>query len=114
RDSMYVRDLLDDGAARLRAMLDDQPGLKADMLETLGGVYTSLNLFDQADSLLQEALALRQGARGEAPAALVETLGKLGYLRAEQTRFAEARAYFEQALDLEQRTTNEQARVVSL
>src|SRR5690606_31340646 len=58
-DTLRVRDILDRGAARVRADLGSQPDLQARMLNVLGGVYSSLALYDDAIALLSEALDSR-------------------------------------------------------
>src|SRR5690606_23041443 len=58
-DTLRVRDILDRGAARVRADLGSQPDLQARMLTVLGGVYGSLALNNDAVALLSEALDIR-------------------------------------------------------
>jgi serine/threonine-protein kinase len=60
-DSALVRDVLDRGAARIRTELSDQPDLQAALMQVIGEVYTTVERFDDADSLLSEALSLKRG-----------------------------------------------------
>ncbi len=73
-----TRELLRRGTERLGRELRDQPLLRARLLDTLGGIHTSLGLFDQARPLLDEALTLRE-RRGE-PLEVAATLVRLGAL----------------------------------
>ena len=58
-DSMYVRDFVDLGVANLDT-LSEQPLVQAELLETLGGVYFYLGGFRRADSLIDQALTVRE------------------------------------------------------
>ena len=60
-DTLRVRHLLDRAAQRVHRELAGEPRLRAQMLGTLGRVYTNLGLYEQADTLLKAALALQQG-----------------------------------------------------
>ena len=60
-DSALVRDVLERGAARIRTELADQPDLQAALMQVIGEVYTTVERFDDADSLLSEALRLKRG-----------------------------------------------------
>jgi tetratricopeptide (TPR) repeat protein len=69
-NQVTARELLDSGAKRLHAGLQDQPETKAALLSTVGAVYDSLGQFREAMPLLDEALQLQarsgQGSRVEA------------------------------------------------
>jgi serine/threonine protein kinase len=51
-----ARELLDEGAKRIETELKNQPAVQATLLETIGGVYRELGLYDEAARLLQDAL----------------------------------------------------------
>ena len=73
-----ARELLRRGTDRLGRELHGQPHLRARLLDTLGGIHTSLGLFDEARPLLDEALAIRE--RGGEPLEVAATLVRLGAL----------------------------------
>lgn len=75
-----ARELLRRGTDRLGRDLRDQPLLRARLLDTLGGIHTSLGLFDEARPLLDEALAIRERLRGPRHPEVAETLVRLGAL----------------------------------
>jgi tetratricopeptide (TPR) repeat protein/two-component sensor histidine kinase len=75
-----ARELLRRGTDRLGKELRDQPLLRARLLDTLGGIHTSLGLFDEARPLLAEALAIRERLRGPEHPEVAETLVRLGAL----------------------------------
>jgi tetratricopeptide (TPR) repeat protein len=59
-NAVTAREILDKGAERIRSELAGQPETQATLMGTIGRVYTSLGLYDQAVPLLEEALRLRQ------------------------------------------------------
>jgi tetratricopeptide (TPR) repeat protein len=54
-NSITAREILDKGVASIDSQLGSQPAVKADMLSTMGEVYTSLGLYDLAHGLLTSA-----------------------------------------------------------
>jgi serine/threonine protein kinase len=58
-NQVTARELLDSGAKRLEAALQDQPGTKAALLSTVGAVYDSLGQYKDALPILDEALHLQ-------------------------------------------------------
>ncbi|MES1244771.1 MAG: serine/threonine-protein kinase [Acidobacteriota bacterium] len=76
-----ARELLRRGTERLAGNnLADQPLLRAELLDTLGAIHTSLALYDEARPLLEESLAIRQRLRGPAHPEVADTLVNLGSL----------------------------------
>jgi eukaryotic-like serine/threonine-protein kinase len=94
-----ARELLRRGAVRLRSQLRGQPLVRARLLDTLGGVYTDLGLFDEARPLLLEALAIRERLRGSGHPEVAATLVRLGAL-AHLSGHGDAVALFRRALAL--------------
>jgi eukaryotic-like serine/threonine-protein kinase len=58
-NQVTARELLDSGAKRLEAGLQDQPETKAALLSTVGAVYDSLGQYQDALPILDEALQLQ-------------------------------------------------------
>jgi serine/threonine protein kinase len=102
-NSITAREVLDNGALRIQRELNDQPLLRAKMMDAMGRVYQNLGLYTMAESLLVGALGLRQTHLGEEHLDTVESLSQLGWLRQSQGRLDEARSIHEQALDVRQR-----------
>lgn len=78
-----ARELLRRGTERLGRLgkdLQDQPLLRAQLLDTLGDIHTDLGLFEEARPLLEEALAIRERLRGGGHPEVAETLVHLGAL----------------------------------
>ena len=61
-NQVTARELLDSGAKRLKAGLQDQPETKAALLSTVGAVYDSLGQYQDALPILDEALHLQGSA----------------------------------------------------
>jgi len=59
-ETVTARELLDQGAARIRESLADQPLTRARLLVTMGKAYSKLGLYNRARPLLEEALTLRR------------------------------------------------------
>jgi tetratricopeptide (TPR) repeat protein/predicted Ser/Thr protein kinase len=57
--TVTARELLDEGAKRVRSSLADQPLTRARLMDAMGVVYTNLGLYDEALPLLQEAADVR-------------------------------------------------------
>ena len=97
-ESVTARELLDRGAARIRAELADEPVTRARLMEVMGRVYVSLGLLDPAEDLVRDALeGVRDVEGAEAETAAV--LDALGYLLYKRNANVEAAEALEEALD---------------
>ncbi|MEM9598887.1 MAG: tetratricopeptide repeat protein, partial [Acidobacteriota bacterium] len=59
-ENLSARELLDDGARRVRGDLEAQPLVRAALMDTIGVAYVQLGLYNEAEPLLQGALDIRQ------------------------------------------------------
>jgi serine/threonine protein kinase len=77
--TLTAREVLDQGAQRMRSSLKSDPDLRADLLGTIGRVYQKLALYDDAEALIEEATRLRQSldAGGPKTAASLRSLAQL-------------------------------------
>jgi eukaryotic-like serine/threonine-protein kinase len=98
-NQVTARELLDSGAKRLQAGLQDQPETKAALLSTVGEVYDSLGQYREAMPLLDEALQL-QARSGKG--SRVEALLELGRARVGAGDLGAAEAPLLEALHLAQ------------
>lgn len=98
--ALTVRQILDRGAERIHRGLADQPAVKARLLATIGRASTRLDLFDQADAALAEALALTEKLHGPASSEAGDLLSDLHELRREQDRHAESREIMLRSLEI--------------
>ncbi len=99
RDTLRVRDLLDDAVREIDRTLMGQPAVKAQMQHIIGNTYLSLGLYDQAGTQLNAALDVRQ-AINPVSDDVVETLLALARLDESQDRDSIATDRSEEALQL--------------
>jgi serine/threonine-protein kinase len=97
--SITAQEILQRGAERVRRELRDQPELRAELSHTIGVLCASRGLFEDAERLLTEALALKRELE-LAPSAIAETLAALASLDSELGRTAEAERRARRAHDL--------------
>lgn len=64
RDTMRIRDFLDEGARRVQEELEGQPLVQARLLATLGRANRNLGRLDEAAPLLEEARAVLERIEG--------------------------------------------------
>ena len=95
-----VRTLLDAGAEQARRDLVDQPDVQADILTVLGRIYRRMGVFDRAQVLLEQALAVGQRAYGGDDLRVAQTLNDLGVLLTDKGDYAGAARHLEQALSI--------------
>ncbi len=100
---LTLREVLDDGATRVRAELTDEPDVQAKLMTVIGVAYQGLGLFDEARSLLEDGLALRTERLPADHPDVAESQDALGLLRWETSDQAAADALFRQALDTRRR-----------
>jgi len=98
-----ARELLDEGATRIRSDLETQPEVRASLMNVMGNVYMNMGLYDSAASLLQEAVTIRRAHLGADNPALAESLNDLASLRRLQGQYAQAEAGFREALAIRRR-----------
>ncbi len=73
-NTITAREILDRGAEKIDRELRDQPTVRANLLGTMGRVYTGLGLYAQATSLLDSALEASGGMNARTPASEIRTL----------------------------------------
>jgi serine/threonine protein kinase/tetratricopeptide (TPR) repeat protein len=101
-DDLRVVTLLDRGVQEARS-LDAEPAVQAELYETLGGIYQKLGKLEQADSLMESALAKREALYGPDSTETAKGLLALGSLRDAEARYADAERLIRQALDRDRR-----------
>ena len=97
-DTLTARTILERGAERVERELGDEPEIQGALLERLGLVYTNLSLFDEADSLLTHALAIRRSHLGANHPEVASSLGALGRHWHMRGDYARAEGYLRDAL----------------
>lgn len=101
-DSLRVVTLVDRGVQEAQTLNTD-PRVQSELYQNLGNIYQKLGKLDQADSLLNSALAERNAVFGSDSPETAETLVALGLLRDSQGKFEEAERLTRQGLDIDKR-----------
>ncbi|MCS6804680.1 MAG: serine/threonine-protein kinase [Acidobacteriota bacterium] len=99
-NTITAREILDKGAEKIGKELKGQPEVQATMMDTMGRVYQSLGLYDQAAPLLEEALKRRQQMLGEEHLDVASSLDSLGGLWHDKGQYEAAEPLFRQALTM--------------
>jgi tetratricopeptide (TPR) repeat protein len=99
-NSITAREIMDQGAKRVEKELGAQPRIQATLMETMGAVYTSLGLYDQAVSLLQSSLDKRKALYGEKHLEVAKSLDRLGEVLKIKAEYDRALPMYREALSL--------------
>ncbi len=97
-NTITAREILDRGAEKIKRELPDQPLMQARMMQTLGRVYSSLGLYQQARPLLEEALTIMKDAGDESRSEMAEGLLELSFVYGAQRKYTEALLLSREAL----------------
>ena len=99
-NTITAREILDKGAERIETELADQPEIQATLMDTMGTVYTSLGLYNEAVRLLQTSLDTRKGLSGPESPETAASMDHLGLVLGKRGDFEEAEALYVQALEV--------------
>ena len=99
-NSITAREIMDKGAARIQTDLTAQPAVQATLMETMGSVYTSLGLYDQAVPLLRSALEKRRALYGEKHIEVAGSLDRLGEVLKLKAEYQPAEKMYRDALTM--------------
>jgi len=99
-NTITAREIMDRGADRIERELTAQPAIQATLMETMGTVYTSLGLYEQAASLLGTALDRRKALYGSRHAEVARSLDRLGEVLKLRAEYDPAEAMYREALAL--------------
>ncbi len=101
-NSVTAREILDRGATKVASSLQDQPGVRAAMMETIGNVYRNLGLYRQALPLVEESLAIRRRL-GEDDPEVAQAINSLANLLVSTGDLDRAEALYREALEARRR-----------
>ena len=94
---------MDKGANRIEQELSTQPAIQAALMETMGAVYTSLGLYDQAVSLLRSALDKRRALFGAEDIEVARSMHRLGDVLKLKAEYEPALQIYRDALAIRQK-----------
>ncbi|MFN7996555.1 MAG: serine/threonine-protein kinase [Bryobacteraceae bacterium] len=100
--TIAARDVLDLAARRLNHEIAD-PEVRAAMLDSVGGSYLALGLYDQAQPLLEQAYGLRRRILGEVHLDVAASQDRLAQILRAKGKFVEEEAMLRQVLTVRRR-----------
>jgi serine/threonine protein kinase/tetratricopeptide (TPR) repeat protein len=98
-----VRGLLDRGSGRVREELAGEPGLQLEMMTMMGRTYRRLGVYDRAQSLLEEAIAIGSSVQDTEGPRIARARDALGVVLADRGDYEASRRELERALELRRR-----------
>ncbi|NOT31565.1 MAG: tetratricopeptide repeat protein, partial [Planctomycetes bacterium] len=81
--ALNALDLLDQGVERIRGQFQDQPAIRARLLNVFGKIDNWLQRYERSRPILEEALALTAQVHGEDSAEYADTLERLAWVHHE-------------------------------
>jgi serine/threonine protein kinase/Tfp pilus assembly protein PilF len=102
-NTVTARELLDRGTDKIDDELKDQPMVRAHLMATMGKVYIKLGLYDEAESLLETALATKTEAYGAEDIRLAGDLNNLASVMVFQQRYDEAEPLYRRCLEIREK-----------
>ncbi len=102
-ETITARELLDQGALRADRGLEDQPLIRARLMQTIGTIYRKLGFYDQAIPLLEQALAAREEHAGRDSLEAAESLDGLAAAHHKKGGHEVALPLAEAALEIRER-----------
>src|SRR5207302_8551667 len=98
KNETTVRQLLEEAAGKISHELKDQPGARAELLQTIGSSEFHLGHLVSAERLLREALSLRIAIDGPGSPLVAGILNDLGLVRKHQGHLDDAEHLLRQSL----------------
>jgi len=103
-NTITAREILDRGAETIEQELPYQPLVRAQMMQTLGRVYSSLGLYQQAQPLLEKALTIMKNSGDESRLEMADGLLELSFVYSTQRQYSEALLLNREALSIREET----------
>ena len=103
-----VRAVLDEAVAKLETELEDTPLVAAAVRNAIGSTYIRLGLYEDAEVLLQAALAARQEILGQDHLDVAESLTALAALQQARGEYAQAERSYRRSLTILRRHSDQQ------
>ncbi len=97
-ETITVREVLDRGVEQVKSGLDNDPAIKARLLNTVAQVFLSLGLTKRSVELYGQVLALQRSQAGTTASQLAQSLEGLGIAQIDIGNFPAAQASLTQAL----------------
>jgi tetratricopeptide (TPR) repeat protein len=103
RDTVMLREILDNTATRVCQDLTNQPEVEMDLCLTLATVYDDLGLDEQEEEMAREAVLLGRSVFGEGHPVVAGALRRLGYSLSNLGKLNEAEVFVREALVMQRK-----------
>jgi len=101
--ALTARELLDNGAGRIRNELVGQPAVQAQLMRTMANAYVGLGAYDMAESLSRDAYAIRRRVLGTEHLDTLEALEGIGLALTGAGKSTAAEPYLREAVEANSR-----------
>jgi eukaryotic-like serine/threonine-protein kinase len=102
-NTITAREVLDKASGQIGSGLSSDPGLQAQLMQTMAQTYTGLGLYGRAQPLTERALVIQQSLLGERSRETLETQSDLAQLMRSRGHFSEAEKLLVPTLDLQRK-----------
>jgi serine/threonine-protein kinase len=99
-NTITAREILEKGAKEIEQGLEEQPLIRARMMETIGTVYRKLGLYKNALPLLERALEINEARLDADSPRLAETFLSVAMLYDDQGKYEEAEKLVRRSLEI--------------
>ncbi len=107
-ETITAREILDEGARKIDSTLAEEPAVQAKLLATIGTVYGSLGLYDEAQPLLDRAVSTAQASVGADDPVTLEASDRLAELKLDRGRFQQAQDLYSQVVAARRRVLGDE------
>jgi hypothetical protein len=102
--TLTAAEILSNGAARVKDSLRDQPEVQARLMTVIGGVYTNLGLYREAEPLLKQALETYARVGGPDQPDRLVALNRLADVYWYRSQFSTAEPLYRELVERSERT----------
>ncbi len=99
-NEITAREVLDLGVRSIQSDLEHDPATRADLMKTMGRVYTALGLYDDARGLIEDSVEIREGDSQSGSLELAAALDELAKVMHWQGDYEAGLAVARRALEL--------------
>lgn len=107
--TLTVREILDRGGKKIERELSGEPEVQATLMDTIGGVYEELGLYEPAERMIGMACRTRRRIFGDRSLPVAESLQNLGELQIAMGKYPEAERLIRQALGVRRQLLGEKS-----
>ncbi len=98
-----AKEILANGAERIRRQLSDRPAIQTALMETIGRVYLNLGEYDESVAMHEESLAIRRSRLGSDHVTVAQGENELAVALLRQGAFSRAEQLLQNALETNRR-----------